>query len=73
MRGLITRRNFLRGSALAGSRLVLAGCDQFDFLGSKENQVRQVLEQANMLIYKVQRALIGDQTLAREYAASEIR
>jgi DMSO/TMAO reductase YedYZ molybdopterin-dependent catalytic subunit len=73
MSGLITRRNFLRGSAVAGSGLMLAGCNQFDFLGSKENQVRQVMEQANVLTYKVQRALIGEQTLAREYAASEIR
>ena len=73
MSGLITRRNFLRGSAVAGSGLVLAGCNQFDFLGSKENLVRQAMEQANVLTYKVQRALIGDQTLAREYAASEIR
>ena len=73
MSRLITRRNFLRSSAIAGSGLVLAGCDQFDFLGSKENQVRKVMEQANVLTYKVQRALIGEQTLAREYSASEIR
>ena len=73
MSGIITRRNFLRGTALAGSSLVLAGCDQFDFLGSRDNQVRQVMERANVLTYTVQRALIGDQTLAREYAASEIR
>jgi len=70
---IITRRNFLRGSVLAGSSLVLAGCNQFDFLGSKENQVRHVMEQANVLTYNVQRALIGDQTLARTYAESEIR
>jgi DMSO/TMAO reductase YedYZ molybdopterin-dependent catalytic subunit len=73
MSGLITRRNFLRGSAIAGSGLVLAGCSQFDFLGSKENQVRKVMEQANVLTYQVQRTLIGEQTLAREYSASEIR
>ena len=70
---IITRRNFLRGSALAGSSLVLAGCNQFDFLGSKENPVRHFMEQANVLTYNVQRTLIGDQTLARTYAASEIR
>jgi DMSO/TMAO reductase YedYZ molybdopterin-dependent catalytic subunit len=70
---IITRRNFLRSSVLAGSGLVLAGCDQFDFLGNKENQVRKVMEQANVLTYRAQRALIGDQTLAREYSASEIR
>ena len=73
MSGLITRRNFLRGTAVAGSGLILAGCDQFDFLGARDNQVRQVMEQANVVTYQVQRALIGDQTLAREYSASEIR
>ena len=73
MSGLITRRSFLRGTAVAGSGLILAGCDQFDFLGARDNQVRQVMEQANVLTYQVQRALIGDQTLAREYSASEIR
>jgi len=73
MSRLITRRNFLRGSALAGSGLVLAGCDQFDFLGRSDNPVRGVMEQANVLTYRAQRALIGDQALAREYSASEIR
>lgn len=73
MSGLITRRNFLRGSAVAGSGLILAGCNQFDFLADKAGPARQIMEQANVLTYKAQRALIGDQTLAREYAASEIR
>jgi DMSO/TMAO reductase YedYZ molybdopterin-dependent catalytic subunit len=73
MSRLITRRNFLRSSAIAGSGLVLAGCDQFDFLGQRDNSVRGVLEQANVLTYQAQRALIGDQTLAREYSSSEIR
>ena len=73
MSGLITRRNFLRSSAIAGSGLILAGCDQFNFLGDKSNPVRHALEQANVLTYQAQRALIGDQVLAREYAESEIR
>jgi DMSO/TMAO reductase YedYZ molybdopterin-dependent catalytic subunit len=73
MSRLITRRNFLRSSVLAGSGVVLAGCSQFDFLADKTNTVRQVVERANVLTYQAQRALIGDQTLAREYAASEIR
>lgn len=73
MSGILTRRNFLRGSAIAGSGLILAGCGQFDFLGSKENQVRKVMEQANVLTYQVQRRLIGAQTLVREYPPSEIR
>jgi DMSO/TMAO reductase YedYZ molybdopterin-dependent catalytic subunit len=73
MSRLITRRNFLRSSAIAGSGLVMAGCDQFNFLGDKSNSVRHFMEQANVLTYNVQRTLIGDQTLAREYSASEIR
>ena len=73
MSRLITRRNFLRTSAVAGSGLILAGCNQFDFLADKTGPARQFMERANVLTYKAQRALIGDQTLAREYAASEIR
>ncbi|HTN40512.1 MAG TPA: molybdopterin-dependent oxidoreductase, partial [Asticcacaulis sp.] len=73
MSRLITRRNFLHSSAVAGSGLILAGCDQFNFLGDKTNSVRHVMEQANVLTYNVQRSLIGDQVLAREYSASEIR
>ena len=73
MSGILTRRNFLRGSVMAGSGLILAGCDQFDFLADKTGPGRQIMERANVLTYNVQRALIGEQTLAREYAASEIR
>ena len=73
MSGLITRRNFLRTSAVAGSGLILSGCNQFDFLADKSGPARQIMESANVLTYKAQRALIGDQTLAREYAPSEIR
>ncbi|MFK4810465.1 molybdopterin-dependent oxidoreductase [Devosia neptuniae] len=69
----LNRRKFLGASAAAGSGLILSGCDQFDFLGQRDNQVRAVLEQANVLTYQVQRRLIGAQTLAREYSPSEIR
>ncbi|WDR05025.1 molybdopterin-dependent oxidoreductase [Devosia rhodophyticola] len=69
----LTRRRFLGVSAASASSLVLAGCEQFDFLGSRDNEVRNVLEMANTLTYKVQRGLIGDQVMAREYSASEIR
>ena len=73
MSGILTRRNFLRSSVLAGSGLVLAGCDQFDFLADKSGPSRQIMEKANVLTYQAQRAIMGNQTLAREYAASEIR
>ncbi len=74
MSGLIVnRRRFLLGSAAAGSGLILSGCDQFDFLAQRGNPVREAMEQANVLTYSAQRALIGDQVLAREYGESEIR
>ncbi|ODT82955.1 MAG: molybdopterin oxidoreductase [Pelagibacterium sp. SCN 64-44] len=73
MSRLITRRNFLSASVAVGSGLVLAGCDQFDFLGQRGHPLRQAMERANVLTYRAQRALIGDAVLAREYAASEIR
>ena len=70
---IINRRRFLSASAALGSGLALSGCNQFDFLGQRDNPVRNVLEQANVLTYQAQRALIGDQVLAREYSQSEIR
>lgn len=69
----ISRRRFLGVSAAGASSLVLAGCNQFDFLGQRDNEVRGVLESANDLTYQVQRRLLGDDWLAREFSASEIR
>jgi DMSO/TMAO reductase YedYZ molybdopterin-dependent catalytic subunit len=70
---ILSRRRLLGLSAAGASSLVLAGCDQFDFLGQRDDPVRNVLEDANLLTYRVQRLLLGDQALAPEYAASEIR
>jgi DMSO/TMAO reductase YedYZ molybdopterin-dependent catalytic subunit len=70
---ILNRRRLLGlGAASAGS-LVLAGCDQFDFLGQRNHQVRDFLEQANGLTYSAQRALIGADSLAQTYPESEIR
>ncbi len=39
MSGLIlNRRRFLAGAAVVGTSSVLAGCDQFDFLGQRGNR-----------------------------------
>jgi DMSO/TMAO reductase YedYZ molybdopterin-dependent catalytic subunit len=70
---LLTRRRLLGLGAASASSLVLAGCDQFDFLGRTDNGVRNALERANDWTYNVQRMLIDADALAREYPESEIR
>jgi DMSO/TMAO reductase YedYZ molybdopterin-dependent catalytic subunit len=70
---ILNRRRLIGlGAASAGS-LVLAGCDQFDFLGQRNHPVRDFLERANSLTYAAQRALVGEQALAKEFSESEIR
>jgi hypothetical protein len=57
---ILNRRRLLGlGAASAGS-LVLAGCDQFDFLGARNDPVRNFLERANELTYSAQRALVAE-------------
>jgi DMSO/TMAO reductase YedYZ molybdopterin-dependent catalytic subunit len=70
---ILSRRGFLRASAVGASGLALGGCEQFDFLGQRDNEVRNVLERANTLTYHAQRLLAGEQSLARLYAETEIR
>lgn len=70
---LMSRRRLLGLGAASASSLVLAGCSQFDFLGKRTDPVRDVLEGANALTYQAQRALIGADSLAREFSESEIR
>lgn len=70
---IVSRRRLLGLGAVSASSLVLAGCDQFDFLGRRNDPVRDFIEGANKLTYAAQRALIGDHVLAREYSESEIR
>lgn len=70
---ILNRRRLIGLGAASGASLVLAGCDQFDFLGQRNHPVRDFLERANQLTYGAQRALVGDQALAREFAESEIR
>ena len=70
---ILSRRTFLTASAAGVSSLALAGCDQFDFLGQRDHQVRDFLERANSLTYQAQRILGGKQALAHTYDESEIR
>ncbi|KQT83541.1 molybdopterin-dependent oxidoreductase [Aurantimonas sp. Leaf443] len=69
-RFLLSRRTLLTGAAL-GATAPLSGC--FDFLADRDDPVRNVMETANSLTYRVQRMLLGSDDLAREYPASEIR
>lgn len=74
MAELILNRRRLLGFGTAGAAsLLLSGCDQFDFLARRNDPVRDFLERANQLTYAAQRALVGDQALAREFAETEIR
>lgn len=70
---IVSRRKFLTASAAGASSLVLAGCDQFDFLGQRDHPGRDFIERTNTLTYQVQRMLAGEQSLARTYSESEIR
>jgi len=70
---ILSRRSFLTASAAGVSSLVLAGCDQFDFLRNSDDSVRNFVERANTLTYQAQRILGGEQSLARTYDESEIR
>lgn len=70
---ILSRRRLLGLGAASASSLVLAGCSEFDFLGKRDDPVRDFMEGANTLTYNVQRAVLGRQVLAPEYAESEIR
>ncbi|WP_224007764.1 molybdopterin-binding protein [Aureimonas sp. SA4125] len=67
----ITRRRFLTGATVATAALPLSGC--FDAAGRRDGTVRSVLEYANSLTYRVQRLLLGSNSLAQEFSQSEIR
>ncbi len=69
---MISRRKFLTAS-MVGAGLVTSGCDAFDFLGDSDDPVRNVLERANDLTYRVQRLLAGRDALAQEFSESDIR
>lgn len=69
----LNRRKFLIGSSLCATSLSLTGCDVFDSWGSSDSSVRQVMEQANNLTYRVQRLLTKPNALAQEFTEADIR
>jgi len=74
MSKLVYGRRRLFGIGTAGlSSLVLAGCNQFDFLGERDDRVRAFLAQANDVTYRAQRLLMRQGALAQEYSETEIR
>jgi DMSO/TMAO reductase YedYZ molybdopterin-dependent catalytic subunit len=69
----ISRRKFLTGASIATAGLSLAGCDAFDSLSGSDSKVRDVMEKANDLSYRVQRLLQGRDALAQEFTEADIR
>jgi DMSO/TMAO reductase YedYZ molybdopterin-dependent catalytic subunit len=70
---LINRRKFMTAATLGATGLVTAGCDVFDPLGNRDNPLRNVMEGANGLTYRVQRLLAGRDSLAQEFSEADIR
>ena len=68
MSRIITRRRFLIGSSLTASALGLSGCDAL----VESPNVQSILKIAEGLTMRTQRALIGDDTLAREFTVADI-
>jgi len=68
----LSRRRFLSAAAIGGSSLLLAGCDVLDGL-DRDSTVRDVLESANNLTYRIHRALGDPNALAEEFTEADIR
>ncbi len=67
------RRRFLTAATVGGSTLALTGCDAFDNWLRADYAVHETLEKANNLTYRVQRMLLGENSLAAEFSESDIR
>lgn len=69
----INRRRFLIGGSVTAAGLSLTGCDAFDNHLAPGAKLRNFLEGANDLTYRVQRLLQGRDALAQEFSESDIR
>jgi DMSO/TMAO reductase YedYZ molybdopterin-dependent catalytic subunit len=65
---LLDRRGFLTRSAAAGSALILGGCDSL----SQSPTFREMLYSAERATKSLQRLVLGERSLAREYSVSEL-
>ena len=71
---ILTRRRFLTTSAAGASSLMLAGCDQFDFMGQRNHPTRTFFDRANSLTYHARSAYFDDgRRWRRTIDSSEIR
>lgn len=70
---IINRRSFLRSTGLIMATAPLAGCDLIDNTIATRGPVTDFMQGINALTYRAQRMLIGADSLATEFAASEIR
>ena len=69
----ISRRSFLNYCGSAGAGLALGGCDILDEARNTDHAFRKFMASANGLTFRAQRMLLGPDSLAREYDASDIR
>ena len=65
---LLDRRGFLTRSAAAGSALILGGCDSL----SQSPTFREMLYSAERATKSLQRLVLGERSLAREYSVAEL-
>jgi DMSO/TMAO reductase YedYZ molybdopterin-dependent catalytic subunit len=69
----LSRRGFLTGSAAGLSGVALSGCDALDIVADRDSKVRNFLEGANSLTYRMQRLLMAPDRLAPEFTEADIR
>ena len=69
----INRRKFLTAASLGATGLITSGCDILDPLSNPDNSLRNFMEGANSLTYRVQRLLAGRSALAQEFTEADIR
>ena len=67
------RRRFITAASVSLSGLALTGCDAFDGFLANDHMVRDTLEKANSLTYRVHRMLLGENSLAQEFSEADIR